>query len=62
MPRESKKARLERAQLILNELKTVYPDAKTELEHASPFELLIATILSAQATDISVNAATPGAV
>ena len=36
-----------------------YPDAKTELDFGTPFELLIATILSAQATDKSVNAATP---
>ena len=36
-----------------------YPDAKTELDFRTPFELLIATILSAQATDKSVNAATP---
>ena len=36
-----------------------YPDAATELDFGTPFELLIATILSAQATDVSVNAATP---
>jgi endonuclease-3 len=34
------------------------PHPATELEHASPFELLIAVILSAQATDVSVNKAT----
>ncbi|MDR6229929.1 endonuclease-3 [Pseudomonas sp. SORGH_AS199] len=34
------------------------PDPKTELAYASPFELLIAVILSAQATDVSVNKAT----
>ncbi len=44
---------------ILTELKNAYPDAKTELSHRNPFELLISTILSAQATDKSVNAATP---
>ncbi len=44
---------------ILEELKTTYPDAKTELSHRNPFELLISTILSAQATDKSVNAASP---
>ena len=44
---------------MLHSLEHLYPDAKTELIHASPFELLIATILSAQATDKSVNAATP---
>lgn len=48
-----------RVEAILAELKQTYPDAKTELEHRNPFELLIATILSAQATDKSVNAASP---
>lgn len=44
---------------MLEGLKETYPDARTELEFTNPFELLIATILSAQATDKSVNAATP---
>ena len=44
---------------ILEELRKTYPDAKTELSHRNPFELLISTILSAQATDKSVNAASP---
>lgn len=48
-----------RTEAILEELRSVYPDAKTELSHRNPFELLISTILSAQATDKSVNAATP---
>ncbi len=44
-----------------NELLTVeYPDAICELDHETPFQLLIATILSAQATDVGVNKATPG--
>ena len=34
------------------------PDPKTELVYSSPFELLVAVILSAQATDVSVNKAT----
>jgi len=59
MPRESLPARQRRAAQVLAELAHLYPDAATELNHQSPFELLIATILSAQATDISVNAATP---
>ena len=59
MPRESLKAKRERAAHILNGLHSLYPDAETELEYSDPFELLIATILSAQATDVSVNAATP---
>ncbi|TSA87316.1 endonuclease III [Deinococcus detaillensis] len=48
-----------RAEGILSGLRATYPDARTELEYQSPFELLIATVLSAQATDKSVNAATP---
>ena len=59
MPRESLPARRRRATQVLAELERHYPDAAAELNHQSPFELLIATILSAQATDISVNAATP---
>lgn len=59
MPRESKKAKKLRAQAVLAQLRLGYPDAATELSHANPFELLIATILSAQATDKSVNEATP---
>ncbi len=59
MPRENKKAKLERAEQVLRELELVYPDARTELEHSNAFELLISTILSAQATDKSVNEATP---
>jgi len=39
-------------------LKSVIPSPETELEYASPFELLLAVILSAQATDVSVNKAT----
>ncbi|GBF05512.1 endonuclease III [Deinococcus aerius] len=48
-----------RAPLVLSALETLYPDARTELKFNSPFELLVATVLSAQATDVSVNAATP---
>ncbi len=39
-------------------LKAANPDPTTELEYTTPFELLIAVILSAQATDVSVNKAT----
>jgi endonuclease III len=59
MARESKKAKIARAEIILEQLRLEYPDARTELDYSVPFELLIATILSAQATDVSVNAATP---
>lgn len=43
---------------IYSRLKAHNPDPTTELHYANPFELLIAVILSAQATDISVNKAT----
>lgn len=59
MPRESLKARRERAQKVYAALRELYPDARTELDFETPFQLLIATLLSAQATDVSVNAATP---
>ncbi|OWL94527.1 endonuclease III [Deinococcus indicus] len=48
-----------RAPQVLGALEALYPDARTELEFRTPFELLVATVLSAQATDVSVNAATP---
>ncbi|MBN1337076.1 MAG: endonuclease III [Deltaproteobacteria bacterium] len=44
---------------ILDALASLYPDAGCELVHASAFELLISTILSAQCTDAQVNAVTP---
>ena len=40
-------------------LKSAYPDVKTQLTHKNAFELLVATILSAQCTDRQVNAVTP---
>lgn len=45
-------------QEIFKRLQAANPHPKTELEYHSPFELLIAVMLSAQATDISVNSAT----
>jgi endonuclease-3 len=44
---------------ILDQLETQHPDAWTELQFTNPFELLVATILSAQCTDARVNAVTP---
>ena len=43
---------------IIKRLKKTYPDAHCALEHSNPFELLIATILSAQCTDVRVNIVT----
>ena len=59
MPRERVRDKRARAERVLEELQRLYPDAATELAFTTPFELLISTILSAQATDVSVNAATP---
>ena len=58
MPRESKKAKKERADAIIAKLAEVYPDAHCELDYRNPLELLIATILSAQCTDKQVNIVT----
>lgn len=43
---------------ILDDLDSLYPDAKAGLDFTTPFELLIATILSAQCTDVRVNKVT----
>lgn len=43
---------------VLELLKEEYPDAKCELEHETPFQLLVSTILSAQTTDKKVNEVT----
>ena len=59
LPRESKARRKDRAQQVLAELRLLYPDAESELDFDSPYQCLIATLLSAQATDVSVNLATP---
>ncbi len=48
----------EERQELLQILLNTYPDAKAELDHENAFELLIATILSAQCTDIRVNIVT----
>ncbi|HET8865936.1 MAG TPA: endonuclease III, partial [Gracilimonas sp.] len=58
LPKKSKKQK-ERAMEILNELCKHYPNPHCELNHRNPFELLIATILSAQCTDVRVNKTTP---
>ena len=48
----------ERVQCIIQRLKEVYPDAHCELDFETPFQLLVATILSAQCTDKRVNIVT----
>jgi endonuclease-3 len=58
MARESLEARKARAQRIMAGLAAAYPNAHCELNHSTPLELLIATILSAQCTDRQVNIVT----
>jgi endonuclease III len=54
------KKTVERAAAILKVLNALYPQVKPQLLYRSPFELLVATILSAQCTDNQVNRVTPG--
>jgi endonuclease-3 len=56
---ESRVAKQTRARKILDLLARAYPDAKCALNFADPFQLLVATILSAQCTDERVNMVTP---
>ena len=58
LPRKTKQQK-ERAHNILGELYKYYPNPECELVHRNAFELLIATILSAQCTDVRVNKVTP---
>jgi endonuclease III len=59
MARESNAARAARATKILAKLKRAYPDAHCELDFRNAYQLLVATILSAQCTDVRVNMVTP---
>lgn len=52
-------AEKKRAGQLADALAAEYPDAHCELDYTSPHELLVATILSAQTTDVGVNKATP---
>lgn len=45
--------------LVLEKMAEMFPDAECELTHSNPFELTIAVVLSAQATDVLVNKVTP---
>lgn len=58
MPRESRETRHQRTAHILQRLANTYPLAHCELTFHNPLELLIATILSAQCTDVQVNKVT----
>ena len=57
--RESASARSSRAKTLVQRLREAYPDAHCSLDFGSPFQLVIATILSAQCTDKRVNMVTP---
>jgi endonuclease-3 len=57
---KTKAARAARIREILTDLDAMYPDATCALHHRNPWELLVATILSAQCTDRRVNEVTPG--
>lgn len=56
-PSTSKKK--EHAAEVVRSLASLYPDSTCALHHRNPFELLVATILSAQCTDVRVNMVTP---
>ena len=58
MKRESLDELKARTRTIIRRLKRAYPGAKCSLNHTNPFELLVATILSAQCTDERVNMVT----
>lgn len=60
MTLESEEKRRERARSVLNILTVEFPDARSALNYRGPLELLISTILSAQATDKLVNKVTEG--
>lgn len=58
MKKETIDEKKQRARMILNVLDPLYPNEKTALRYSNPFELLVATILSAQCTDERVNSVT----
>lgn len=47
-------------QVVIERIEHMFPEAECELNHRNPFELLVAVVLSAQATDALVNKVTPG--
>lgn len=57
--RESRAARAARARAVVRALRVRYPQAQTALRAEDPFRLLVATVLSAQCTDVRVNLVTP---
>jgi len=59
VPRENLDQKKSRTAKIIAELRRLYPDAHCALNHKNAYELLVATILSAQCTDVRVNLVTP---
>ncbi len=59
MPKETQAQKIQRVRVIIKALKKAYPDARCALNYSSAWELLVATILSAQCTDKRVNLVTP---
>lgn len=59
MPRESKKAKVERAVEVCRRLDNKYGPVECFLDHTNPFRLVISVLLSAQTTDAQVNRVTP---
>ena len=59
MPRESREAKSARARRIVDELDAAMPEARIALEYENELQLLVAVMLSAQATDAVVNTVTP---
>jgi endonuclease III len=58
-PSKKSKVSPEQARAVFATLKKHHANAHCELEHRSPFELIVATVLSAQSTDVMVNQVTP---
>ena len=58
-PAAGKRPTAEEARSVFAKLRAHHADAHCELEHRSPFELIVATVLSAQSTDVMVNQVTP---
>ena len=59
MTKESKERKKNRAFKVIQVLHKIYPNANCSLDHKTPFQLLVATMLSAQCTDVRVNLTTP---
>ena len=59
-PKRPRKMKLADIETCFQRLAERLPDPKTELTYTSPYTLLVAVVLSAQATDVGVNRATKG--